>query len=55
MTLYFENPVNFTESSTISTNETWHPISPILAIASYSQEKGGFVTIFDELVTYSSK
>lgn len=50
MTLYFENPVNFAEADTITTDEIWHPLSPLLAVASYSQERGGFVTIFDELV-----
>ncbi|GJQ73670.1 putative intraflagellar transport protein 140 [Trypoxylus dichotomus] len=49
MTLYFENPVHFAENGTISTNGIWHPNAPLLAVASYSQEKGGFVTIFDEL------
>ncbi|KAI4456192.1 hypothetical protein MML48_8g00010237 [Holotrichia oblita] len=49
MTLYFENPVHFTENGTISTNAIWHPNAPLLAVASYSQDKGGFVTIFDEL------
>lgn len=51
MTLYFENPVHFTENGTISTNAIWHPNAPLLAVASYSQDKGGFVTIFDELVS----
>ncbi|KAF5302514.1 hypothetical protein FQR65_LT00886 [Abscondita terminalis] len=49
MTLYFETPVLFNESNVISTNEVWHPNFPLLAIASYSQERGGFVAIFDEL------
>lgn len=51
MSLYFENPVNFPETGAISTNGVWHPNAALLAIASYSQEKGGFVTIFDELVS----
>ncbi|KAK4874572.1 hypothetical protein RN001_013932 [Aquatica leii] len=49
MTLYFETPVLFNENNVISTHEVWHPNSPLLAIASYSQERGGFVAIFDEL------
>ncbi|XP_022916343.2 intraflagellar transport protein 140 homolog [Onthophagus taurus] len=49
MTLYFESPVSFLENGAISTSGIWHPNAPLLAIASYSQEKGGFVTIFDEL------
>lgn len=50
MSLYFETPVQFSENNVISTNEVWHPTVPLLAIASYSQERGGFVTIFNELV-----
>ena len=50
MTLYFENPVSFPEAGSISLNGIWHPNTALLAVASFSQEKGGFVTIFDELV-----
>ncbi|XP_063916884.1 intraflagellar transport protein 140 homolog [Zophobas morio] len=49
MTLYFENPVSFPEAGSISLNGIWHPNTALLAVASFSQEKGGFVTIFDEL------
>ncbi|KAK5641268.1 hypothetical protein RI129_009815 [Pyrocoelia pectoralis] len=49
MTLYFETPVLFKEANVISTNQIWHPNAPLLAIASYSQDRGGFVGIFDEL------
>jgi intraflagellar transport protein 140 len=50
MTLYIENAVNFPEAGSISLNGVWHPNAALLAVASFSQEKGGFVTIFDELV-----
>jgi hypothetical protein len=50
MTLYIENAVNFPEVGSISLNGVWHPNAALLAVASFSQEKGGFVTIFDELV-----
>lgn len=50
MTLYFENPANFPESGSISVNGIWHPNVPLLAVASFSQERGGFVIVFDELV-----
>ncbi|EFA08985.1 Intraflagellar transport protein 140 homolog-like Protein [Tribolium castaneum] len=49
MTLYFENPVSFPEPGSISLNGVWHPNSALLAVASFSQDKGGYVTIFDEL------
>lgn len=50
MTLYFDSPVQFPESGVISTHGAWHPSSPVLAIGSYSQDRGGFVTVFDEMV-----
>lgn len=50
MTLYFENAVNFSEIGSISTNGIWHPSAALLAVSSFSQDKGGYVTIFDELV-----
>lgn len=49
MTLYFENALKTGELSSISLNVKWHPNAPLLAVASFSQEKGGFVTVFDEL------
>lgn len=50
MTLYFENALRSGELSSISLNVKWHPNATFLAVASFSQEKGGFVTVFDELV-----
>ncbi|CAG9773857.1 unnamed protein product [Ceutorhynchus assimilis] len=49
MTLYMENAVTFPEPGSISINTLWHPNVSLLAVASFSQEKGGFVIIFDEL------
>ncbi|XP_066140255.1 intraflagellar transport protein 140 homolog isoform X1 [Euwallacea fornicatus] len=49
MTLYMENAVTFPESSSISINAVWHPNVSLLAAASFSQDKGGYVIIFDEL------
>ncbi|KAJ8931389.1 hypothetical protein NQ314_015707 [Rhamnusium bicolor] len=49
MSLYFENPVTFPEAGSISVNGIWHPNAPLLAVASFSQDRGGFVIIFDEL------
>lgn len=50
MTLYFDNKVKFSEPGIISTILEWHPIESYLAVASYSQDKGGIITIFDENV-----
>ncbi|XP_050298165.1 intraflagellar transport protein 140 homolog isoform X2 [Anthonomus grandis grandis] len=49
MTLYMENAVTFPESGSISINAVWHPNVSLLAAASFSQDKGGYVIIFDEL------
>lgn len=54
MTLYFETPVVFPESGSISVNSVWHSNTPLLAVASFSQDRGGFVIIFDELVSIPS-
>lgn len=45
-----ENAVTFPESGSISINAVWHPNVSLLAAASFSQDKGGYVIIFDELV-----
>ncbi|CAG9865125.1 unnamed protein product [Phyllotreta striolata] len=49
MTLYFETPVVFPEPGSISINSVWHSNTPLLAVAGFSQDRGGFVIIFDEL------
>lgn len=51
MSLYFEHSVNFPEANSISVNVIWHPSVPLLAVSSYSQERGGFVIVFDEHVS----
>uniref|UniRef100_A0A182K189 Uncharacterized protein n=1 Tax=Anopheles christyi TaxID=43041 RepID=A0A182K189_9DIPT len=48
MTLYFDTKVQFLDSEAISTVSSWHPVEPIFAVASYSNERGGSVTIFDD-------
>jgi len=50
MTLYFDTKVQFLDSEAISTIGVWHPNEPLIAIASYSQDRGGSVTIFDDTV-----
>lgn len=51
MTLYFDTKVQFLDSDAISTISVWHPIENLFAVASYSQERGGFVTLFDDTVS----
>ncbi|XP_052759432.1 intraflagellar transport protein 140 homolog isoform X2 [Galleria mellonella] len=48
MTLYIDTKLTFTDNNVVSTVGSWHPSLPLLAVGSYSQEKGGFVTIFHE-------
>lgn len=51
MTLYFDTKVQFLDSEAVSTIGTWHSKEPIFAIASYSQDQGGSVTLFDDSVS----
>lgn len=48
MSLYFDIRVQNPDTASVSTFAIWHKSLPLLAVASYSQEKGGFVTIFDD-------
>ncbi|XP_012255289.2 intraflagellar transport protein 140 homolog [Athalia rosae] len=49
MSLYFDTRVKNPETTSISTYAAWHQNFPLLAVAAYSQDKGGFVTIYDDL------
>lgn len=51
MTLYIDTKLSFTDGNVVSTVGTWHPSLPLLAVGSYNQEKGGFVTIFQDNVS----
>lgn len=55
MTLYFDTKVQFLDSDAISTIGVWHQNESIFAVASYSQNRGGSVTIFDDLVSLGIK
>ncbi|KAH8393888.1 hypothetical protein KR215_005842 [Drosophila sulfurigaster] len=46
MTLYFDTKIEFLDLDAVSTISSWHPNEPLFAVASYSQERGGSVTIF---------
>jgi hypothetical protein len=50
MSLYFDSKVQSPDPGCISINVEWHEQHPLLAVSSYSQDRGGFVTIYDELV-----
>ncbi|XP_048482914.1 intraflagellar transport protein 140 homolog [Plutella xylostella] len=48
MTLYIDTKLNFSDVNIVSTIAAWHSSLPLLAVGSYNQEKGGFITIFQE-------
>lgn len=50
MTLLFDTKVEFLDSDAVGTIGSWHPREPIFAVASYSQERGGSVTVFGDTV-----
>lgn len=52
MTLYFDKKVQFQDNDAISTIGVWHITEPLLCVASYSPDRGGSVTIFDDTVSY---
>lgn len=52
MTLYFDTKVEFLDSDAVSTIGTWHSNESVFAVASYSQDRGGSVTIFSDSVSY---
>lgn len=54
MTLYFDTKVQFLDSDAISTIGVWHQNESIFAVSSFSQNRGGSVTIFDDLVSFFS-
>lgn len=48
MTLYFDTRVQNSEINSVNTFASWHSNLPLLAVAAFSQEKGGFVTVYDD-------
>ncbi|XP_049310514.1 intraflagellar transport protein 140 homolog [Bactrocera dorsalis] len=48
MTLYFDTKVEFLDFDAVSTIGNWHLTEPLFAVASYSQERGGSITIFTD-------
>jgi hypothetical protein len=50
MALYFDYKIQNLTIDVIHVNIALHSQHPILAVASYSEEKGGFVTLCNEEV-----
>lgn len=51
MTLFFDTKVQFLDAEAVSTISLWHGIESVFAVASYSQHRGGSVTVFDDQVS----
>lgn len=50
MTLYFDTKAQFLDGDAVTTVCCWHLIQPLFAVASYNQDRGACVTIFDDSV-----
>ncbi|XP_055006428.1 intraflagellar transport protein 140 homolog isoform X2 [Boleophthalmus pectinirostris] len=46
MAVYFDHPIDAPESSGAPIQLTWHPVSPVLAVASNSPSSGGAVDVY---------
>lgn len=51
MTLYFDTKAQFLDGDAISTHCVWHLTQPLFAVASYNEDRGACVTIFDDSVS----
>lgn len=51
MTLYFDTKAQFLDGDAVSTVCCWHFKQPLFAVASYNQDRGACVTIFDDSVS----
>lgn len=54
MTLFFDTKVQFLDSDAVSTECSWHLSHSLFAVASYNQDRGACVTIFDDSVRCDS-
>lgn len=52
MSLLSDTKVEFLDTDAVGTIGSWHNIEPLFAVASFSQERGGSVTIFIDSVSY---
>lgn len=50
MTLYFDTKAQFLDGDAVSTVCCWHLSQSLFAVASYNQNQGACVTIFDDTV-----
>lgn len=52
MTLYFDSQVHLEDPGCTVGELEWHSQQPLLAVATHSVDRGGAVSICDELVSY---
>lgn len=50
MTLYFDTKAQFLDGDAVSTVCCWHLTQSLFAVASFNQNRGACVTIFDDSV-----
>lgn len=50
MTLFFDTKAQFLDENAISTVCAWHPSQSLFAVASYNQDRGASITLFDDTV-----
>lgn len=50
MTLFFDTKAQFLDGDAISTVCAWHSNQPLFAVASYNQDRGASITLFDDTV-----
>ncbi|XP_072311733.1 intraflagellar transport protein 140 homolog isoform X1 [Eucyclogobius newberryi] len=55
MAVYFDHPIDAPESSGAPVQLTWHPVSPVLAVASSSLSTGGTVDVYMQQGDYVEK
>ena len=49
MSLYFDCAINSGASSgNIHVSTAWHAVQPLLAVGSYSEERGGYVRVYSD-------
>ena len=55
MSLYFDCQIENPSDNVINTKISWHPLATCLAVASYSEEKGGSVHVYNGEVNLYTK
>ena len=54
MALYFDTKLHLDHSVSVVSDIQWHNVAPVLAVAYFSEQSGGFVNVFNEEVSRPS-